>query len=120
MGTLLAVCAMSAALLVGSAAGAVGTAEKGFRSPPAAASDAAAPSQLGTLELKSNPPGLEIVIDGNKTGVRTPGTVTLTAGQHQLTLLSPRPKDFKDRTLTITINAGKPTRLTLDLAPVSH
>ena len=63
-------------------------------------------------------PGAEVVIDQGKTGVHTPGSVTLAPGQHLLTLRSPNPKEFKDRSLTITIVAGKSTRLTLDLVHV--
>jgi hypothetical protein len=113
MATLLAVCAVSVALRVGG-----GT--------PASGADASAPGDAGvvvatgTLDLKSEPPGAEIIIDGAKSYGRTPGTVTLPAGQHQLTLKSPSPKDFKDRSLTITIATGKATRLTLDLARVTH
>jgi hypothetical protein len=117
MATLLAVCAVSVALLVGGAAPASGA-------DASAPGDAGAAVATGTLDLKSDPPGAEIVIDGGRDGGksygRTPGKVTLPAGQHQLTLKSPSPKDFKDRTLTITIVAGKPTRLTLDLAHVTH
>jgi PEGA domain len=113
MATLLAVCAVSVALLVGGAAPASGA-------DASAPGDAGAVVETGTLDLKSNPPGAEIVIDGGKSYGRTPGTITLPAGQHQLTLKSPSPKDFKDRTLTITINGGKPTRLTLDLAHATH
>jgi hypothetical protein len=110
MATLLAVCAVTAALLTGGATRASG-------SDASAPADAGALASTGTLDLKSDPPGAEIVIDG-KSYARTPGTVSLPAGQHQLTLKSPTPKDFKDRTLTITIVGGKPTRLTIDLARV--
>ncbi len=115
MATLLAVCAVSVALLLGGAAWASG-ADASVRS------DAGAKADTGTLELKSNPPGAEIFIDGGRQSYgQTPATVTLSAGQHQLTLKSPSPKDFKDRApLTITIMAGKPTRLSIDLAHVTH
>ena len=116
MATLLAVCAVTAALLVGGATRAAG-------------SDASVPADAGaagTLELKTEPAGAEIIIDNGKSYGKTPGTtasepthVSLPAGQHQLTLRSPNPKEFKDRTLTITIVSGKPTRITLDLARVS-
>jgi hypothetical protein len=112
MATLLAVCAVSVALLVGGGTPASGA--------DASAPDAGAVVATGTLDLKSEPPGAEIVIDGTKSYGKTPGTVTLPAGQHQLTLKSPSPKDFKDRSLTITIATGKATRLTLDLARVTH
>ena len=112
MATLLAVCAVSLGLLVGGAGRASGA-------DASAPGDAGAVVETGTLDLKSDPPGAEIVIGGKSYG-RTPGAITLPAGQHQLTLKSPSPKDFKDRTLTITIMAGKPTRLTLDLARVTH
>ena len=112
MATLLALCTLAAALISAPtlAAG---------HAAPAAAADAGAASQVGTLELKSEPPGLEILIDGAKTGQRTPATLSLPAGPHQLTLPSPKPREFKDRSLTITIVAGKPTRLTVELARIS-
>jgi hypothetical protein len=111
MATLLAVCAVTAALLAGGATRASG-------------SDASAPGdagavQPGTLDLKSDPAGAEIAVDGKSYG-RTPGTVSLPAGQHQLTLRSPNAKEYKDRTLTITIVAGKRTGMSLDLAHVTH
>jgi hypothetical protein len=111
MATLLAVCAVTAAILLGG-----GLAR-------ASGADASAPRdaeavEMGTLDLSSRPSGVEIVVDDQKTGVRTPGTVPLSAGQHHLTLRSPNPKEFKDRSLWITIVAGKPTRMTLELAPV--
>ena len=117
MATLLTVCAMAAALVARETAPG---AEAFDADAYALAWDAAVPTEMGTLDLKSDPSGAEVVIDGQKTGVRTPGTVTLSAGQHQLTLSSPKPKEFKDRSLTITIVAGKPTRLTLELARVPH
>lgn len=111
MATLLAVCAVTAALLGGGLA----RASHGDASAPLDAGVV----ETGTLDLKSDPSGVEIVIDGETmTGVRTPGTVTLPAGQHQLTLRSPNPKEFKDRSITITIVAGKPTRLKIELAHV--
>jgi hypothetical protein len=117
MATLLAVCAVSAALL----AGGVPEAWAANASIQNDSGSAAPASNAGTLELKSEPAGAEIAIDGNKTGQRTPAAGTalvlpLTAGQHQLTVFSPKPKEFKDRSLTITIVAGKPTRLTIQLA----
>jgi hypothetical protein len=118
MASFLAVCAAAAALLVGgaipaSAADSLATGDAGA---------AGAEHGPGTLELKSEPGGAEVAIDGTKTGQRTPATpssalvLPLTSGQHQLTVFSPEPKRFKDRSMTITIVAGKPTRLTIQLA----
>jgi len=111
MATLLAVFAVAAALLAGGA-----TAMAADAGTTGDAGAGGAEHTGGTLNLTSEPEGAEVAIDGQKTGQRTPATLPLTAGQHRLTVFSPKPKEFKDRSLTITIVAGKPTKLTIQLA----
>ncbi|HEY7290621.1 MAG TPA: PEGA domain-containing protein [Vicinamibacterales bacterium] len=82
------------ALLVISAGG-VYAGRKMFTSGDAAAAQ-------GTLSINSNPPGAQVVVDGQAGGV-TPLTLTLKAGPHNLELHG----GGEARTIPITITAGK-------------
>src|SRR5262245_10099167 len=83
----------AAALIVLSTVGVVG-ARKYFMATPAAGAS-------GTLNISSDPPGAQIVVDGLAKGV-TPMTLNLTPGQHNVELRGAG----DPRTIPVTITAG--------------
>lgn len=61
------------------------------------------------VTLSSDPPGAEILIDDQPTGVETPGTVEVLAGEHELSLSLPGHERFRRR-----IVAAAQVPMTLD------
>jgi hypothetical protein len=69
----------------------------------------------GTLMVSSKPP-CEIVIDGKPTGLTTPQrSITLTAGNHRITLVNSE-KDIK-KTISVQITANTTEKVIEDLMP---
>jgi serine/threonine protein kinase len=87
------IAAAVAALIVVSTVGVFG-ARKFFTAAPAAGAS-------GTLNINSNPPGAQVVVDGQASGV-TPLTLTLKAGPHNVELRGAG----DPRTIPVTITAG--------------
>jgi len=74
----------------------------------------AAPEGKGTLMISSKPP-CQITVDGKDTGLTTPQrSMALSPGVHKVTLTSATDPTIK-KTVTIQINAGKPTKVIQDL-----
>jgi serine/threonine-protein kinase len=69
---------------------------------------------LGTLRLHSEP-WAYVTIDGRKTGDSTPSTHRLRAGTHRVRLHSPG--TGRSRTLTVRIEPGKTTTVSVPLEP---
>ena len=86
------VAAAAAALIVVSSVGVFG-ARKYFLATPSVAN--------GTLSINSNPPGAQVVVDGQTSGV-TPLTVSLKAGTHNVELRGAG----EPRSVPVTITAG--------------
>lgn len=84
--------------------------------PKAAAKQAAPAADAGgegTLMISSKPP-CDILIDGKPTGLTTPQrSISLSAGNHKVTLVNEGEKIKK--TVSVTITADKPTKLIQDL-----
>lgn len=70
----------------------------------------AAASAQATLTVESTPSGADIEVDGNFMG-NTPSSLTLTAGQHTITV---KKKGKKDWTRTMTV-AGHATHINAEL-----
>jgi TonB family protein len=66
-------------------------------------------------ELVSNPPGASVVIDGAKSGVTPLNGYKLKPGSHQVELDK---EGFEPWTGTLTVQAGKPARLDVQLKAV--
>ena len=68
----------------------------------------------GTLMISSKPP-CQITVDGKDTGLTTPQrSLALSPGVHKVTLTSATDPTVK-KTVTVQINAGKPTKVIQDL-----
>lgn len=68
----------------------------------------------GTLMISSKPP-CQISVDGSPTGLTTPQrAIALPAGHHTVTLVSAEDPSVK-RTVSVEINANKPTKVIQDL-----
>jgi serine/threonine protein kinase len=75
-----------------------------FSTPPVV------PVTTGTLTLNSNPEGAAVIVDGEARG-KTPLTVSLSAGPHNVELLS----DGASRVVPVTITAGAETSQYIEL-----
>jgi len=64
-----------------------------------------APAKMGTLEVRTTPPGAYIVINGRNSGKSTPQHLSYPPGRYFLTL---RLDGYKPETQIIVIEAGKP------------
>jgi hypothetical protein len=93
--TLLAISAMTAALLGGAMA-------------------RAQPREVGFLEVYSEPRA-EIILDDELTGMWTPQTMALRPGHHKLTLVRPE-RDRRPSVYGFTIEPRTTTRLKIHLA----
>jgi len=71
----------------------------------------------GSLWVTSFPPGAEIIADGTSTGRFTPMLVTLSTGQHEVTIKA-LGDGWNPETRTITVNTGLNNLLSVTLLPV--
>jgi len=71
----------------------------------------ALPLPNGTLSVNAQP-WAEVVLDGKSLGETPIGNISLPIGAHELTLKHPQ---FGERTQTVTVIAGKPTRVGVDM-----
>jgi hypothetical protein len=60
----------------------------------------------GTLEIRTNPKGAEVLVNGNPTGKKTPVKTTSPVGTYTITL---RLEGFKPITRTIQVTKGQTT-----------
>ena len=73
--------------------------------PPAAQPPAAQPAaEKGILEVRSIPPGADILINNSSTGRRTPARIELAPGTYTLTLFA---RGYPPHTKRVTVEAGK-------------
>ena len=80
---------------------------------PAAARTKQRPGRKGTLRIRSRP-ACDIIIDGRKTGLRTPQrSLELKPGKHTIVLVNKKHRIRKK--LSVRIKEGKTTRVTKDL-----
>ncbi len=69
---------------------------------------------VGWIDVKSIPPGADILVNGTNTGQKTPARIELPAGQYSLTLyLAPHPAVRE----TITVQPGQTAQVYKSLAP---
>jgi uncharacterized caspase-like protein len=77
-------------------------------------------SDVGTIDVQSNPAGAAVYIDGKNTGYKTPATISgLVAGSHTVRCSL---SGYTDQSQTVTVNAGQTTSVTVTLqsqAPVT-
>jgi hypothetical protein len=114
MKTLLATCTMTAMLLGASVGLAKPPAPPLLLLPSGAQRAADADADSGYLDVASDPPGAQILIDGADTGKTTPQPkLPLKAGHHKLTVSLP---GGASRSIGFKVEAGQTTKLTIHLA----
>ena len=70
------------------------------------------PEPMGSLQITSDPPGAEILIDGTTSGKTPTKLENVTAGSHNIKL---RQKGFKDFVANVTVSAGQAAEVKGDL-----
>ena len=73
-----------------------------------------APIETATLEIKTNPAGSEVLIDGKMQPVPTPSRFTLPLGEHKISL---RKQGYRSAVRTLTIGKNGPPALQIELLP---
>jgi hypothetical protein len=77
-------------------------------------------SDVGTIDIQSNPAGAAVYLDGKNTGYKTPATISgVVAGSHTVRCSL---SGYTDQSQTVTVNAGQTTSVTVTLqsqAPVT-
>jgi len=78
---------------------------------------APAAGEPGRLRILSQPPGAEVVIDGRRTGSRTPVNVELAPGRHTIAL---QHRGFENEMRNVLVQGNRQEELTVALKPVAR
>jgi type II secretory pathway pseudopilin PulG len=78
--------------------------------------DAKLTTNVGTVNLSSNPAGSEVFINGKPTGQKTPAILSLPAGNHTVKV---HHEGFQDETQNVTVAIGQAHNLAINLKAAS-
>lgn len=73
-------------------------------------------NETGTIELRTEPPGAVVTIDGKVQTNRTPVQVTMSAGRHRIELSR---EGYGAKTLDVNVDPDQPATKTVKLEPLS-